>query len=252
MDLESRSVLALLLPVPTASPAVSPSPSAGPGVSVTPDASASPRTPLKTIVTVKSSPYCSALEDHFNSALVPMIANDRVFTTVDGQFDDMNNMFKYPNYIDRFVVLRTKLLKETGVLENSLKPIQQQIDALRNSATLSTDPVEQKQMRDAASQLQDAYKHQFQLSTDLTGLAQSMMQYNIFAGARRSAGGRRMTIRCLRMRRTSRAISSTASSSKASTTPKTAPSISPTRLRPTTAGSSSRIRATYRLFRRWR
>jgi hypothetical protein len=176
-------VLALLLPVPAASPAVSPSPSAGPGVSVTPDASASPRTPLKTIVTVKSSPYCSALEDHFNSALVPMIANDRVFTTVDGQLDDMNNMFKYPNYIDRFVVLRTKLLKETGVLENSLKPIQQQIDALRNSATLSTDPVEQKQMRDAASQLQDAYKHQFQLSTDLTGLAQAMMQYNIFRGS---------------------------------------------------------------------
>jgi hypothetical protein len=176
-------VLALLLPVPTASPAVSPSPSAGPGVSVTPDASASPRSPLKTIVTVKSSPYCSALEDHFNSALVPMIANDRVFTTVDGQLDDMNNMFKYPNYIDRFVVLRTKLLKETGVLENSLRPIQQQIDALRNSATLSTDPVEQKQMRDAASQLQDAYKHQFQLSTDLTGLAQAMMQYNIFRGS---------------------------------------------------------------------
>jgi hypothetical protein len=184
MDLSSLVlVLALLLPVPSASSAVSPSPSAAPGITVTPDASASPRTPLKTIVTVKSSPYCSALEDHFNSALVPMIANDRVFTTVDTQLDDMNNMFKYPNYIDRFVVLRTKLLKETGVLESSLRPIQQQIDALRASATLSTDPVEQKQMRDAAAALQDAYKHQFQLSTDLTGLAQSMMDYNIFRGS---------------------------------------------------------------------
>lgn len=184
MDLSSLVlVFALLMPVPTASPAVSPSPSAAPGALTTPDASASPRTPLKTIVTVKSSPYCSALEDHFNSALVPMIANDRVFTAVDSQLDDMNNMFKYPNYIDRFVVLRTKLIKETGVLQNSLKPIQQQIDALRNSATLSTDPVEQKQMLDAASQLQDAYKHQFQLSTDLTGLAQSMMDYNIFRGS---------------------------------------------------------------------
>jgi hypothetical protein len=169
-------ILALLLPVPTAAPAGAPSPS------TSPSASASPRV-LQTIVTVKSSPYCSALEDHFNSAMVPMVANDRVFTVVDTQLDDMNNMFKYPNYIDRFIVLRTKLIKETGVLENSLKPIQQQIDALRNSATLSTDPVEQKQMRDAASQLQDAYKHQFQLSTDLTGLAQSMMQYNIFRGS---------------------------------------------------------------------
>jgi len=63
-----------------------------------------------------------------------------------------------------------------------LRPIQQQIDQLRQSATLSNDPAEQKQMRDAASQLQEAYKHQFQLSTDLTGLAQSMMQYDIFRG----------------------------------------------------------------------
>jgi hypothetical protein len=184
MDLSSLVlVLALLMPVPTPAPAVSASPSASPGSPATPDASASPRTPLKTIVTVKSSPYCSALEDHFNSALVPMIANDRVFTAVDTQLDDMNNMFKYPNYIDRFVVLRTKLLKETETLQNSLKPIQRQIDALRASATLSTDPAEQKQMRDAADQLQDAYKHQFQLSTDLTGLAQSMMDYNIFRGS---------------------------------------------------------------------
>ena len=135
-------VFALMLPVPTTAPSVSPSPSASSGSLTTPDASASPRTPLKTIVTVKSSPYCSALEDHWTSARLQMIANDRVFTTVDGQLDDMNNMFKYPDSIDRFVVLRTKLLKETGVLENSLKPIQQQIDALRNSATLSTDPVE--------------------------------------------------------------------------------------------------------------
>jgi hypothetical protein len=164
-------ILAMLLPVGSAPPAVSPSPSA------------SPHAPLKTIVTVKSSPYCSALEDHFNSALVPMIANDRVFTAVDTQLDEMNDMFKYPNYIDRFVVLRTKLLKETSVLENSLKPIQQQIDQLRASATLSTDPTEQAQMRQAAVQLQDAYKHQFQLSTDLTSLAQSMMQYDIFRGS---------------------------------------------------------------------
>jgi hypothetical protein len=170
-------VLAMLLPVS------GPAPSTSPGASESPDASASPKVPLRTIVTVKSSPYCSALEDHFNSALVPMIANDRVFTAVDTQLDDMNNMFKYPNYIDRFVVLRTKLLKETDVLENSLRPIQKQIDALRESATLSSDPAEQKQMRDAASQLQEAYKHQFQLSTDLTGLAQSMMQYNIFRGS---------------------------------------------------------------------
>jgi hypothetical protein len=164
-------VLAIVLPGGTAGTSASPSPSA------------SPHAPLKTIVTVKSSPYCTALADHFNGALVPMVANDRVFTAVDTQLDDMNDMFNYPNYVDRFVVLRTKLIKETGVLEASLKPIQEQIDQLRTSATLSSDPTEQAQMRDAASQLQQAYKHQFQLSTDLTGLAQAMMDYPIFRGS---------------------------------------------------------------------
>jgi len=164
--------LALLLPVGAAS-------TASPG----PSPSASPRAPLSTIVTVKSSPYCTALADHFNAAMAQMTANDRVFTVVDTQLDDMNDMFKYPNYIDRFVVLRTKLIKETNVLQNSLRPMQQQIDQLRTSAALSTDPAEQQQMRDAASKLQEAYKHQFQLSTDLTGLAQQMMQYNIFRGS---------------------------------------------------------------------
>jgi len=185
MGMQSSSfalILAMVLPVGAPAASASPCPSPSPDSYSSPAPSESPRAPLKTIVTVKSSPYCSALADHFNSALVPMVANDRVFTVVDTQLDDMNNMFKYPNYIDRFVVLRTKLLKETNVLENSLRPIQQQIDQLRTSATLSTDPAEQKQMRDAASQLQDAYKHQFQLSTDLTGLAQAMMQYNIFRG----------------------------------------------------------------------
>jgi hypothetical protein len=163
-------LLALLLPV-------------GAGAPVSPSPSASPRSALTTIVTVKASPYCQALADHFNAAMAQMTANDRVFTAVDTQLDDMNDMFKYPNYIDRFVVLRTKLLKETNVLQGSLKPMQQQIDQLRAAATLSSDPAEQKQMLDTASQLQDAYKHQFQLSTDLTSLAQSMMEYNIFRGS---------------------------------------------------------------------
>jgi hypothetical protein len=146
-----------------------------------PSPAASPRE-LKTIVTVKSSPYCNALAEHFNGALVPMVANDRVFDAVDVQLDDMNVMFNYPDYISRFVDLRLKLEKESDTLDQSLRPIRSEIDALRTSASLSTDPQAAKEMTDAASQLQDAYKHQFQLSTDLTRLAQVMMQYNIWRG----------------------------------------------------------------------
>jgi hypothetical protein len=131
---------------------------------------------------VKSSPYCNALAQHFNGALVPMIANDRVFDTVDVQLQDMNVMFDYPDYQNRFLDLRAKIVKESAVLDRSLHPIKAEVDALRDSASLTTDPQAAKEMRDAAAQLQDAYLHQFQLSTDLTNLAQAMMNYNIMRG----------------------------------------------------------------------
>ena len=163
-------ILALIPPpAPAAPAAASPGPSASPRV-------------LKTIVTVKSSPYCNALADHFNAALVPMIANDRVFAVVDVQLDDMNDMFKYPDYANRFMDLRAKLLKETATLDASLPPMHDEIVALRESGKLTTDPGEAKEMSDAAAQLQDAYLHQMQLSTDLTGVVQAMMRYNILRG----------------------------------------------------------------------
>ncbi len=155
-----------------AAPVTAPTASPGP--------SASPRE-LKTIVTVVSSPYCNALAEHFNGALVPMLGNDRVFNGVSVQLDDMNAMFEYPDYANRFLTLRTKIVKESDSLVKSLRPIRDQIDQLRQAALQSGDPAAAAQMRDAASQLQDAYNHQFQLSTDLTSLAQSMLQYDVLA-----------------------------------------------------------------------
>ena len=168
------SILGLLLALipPTGAAAAPP---ASPAASAT--SSATPHE-LKTIVTVKSSPYCNALAQHFNGALVPMVANDRVFDAVDTQLVDMNEMFNYPDFVNRFVDLRTKIVKESDTLGRSLSPIRSEIDALRQSASLSTDPQAVKEMTEAASQLQDAYKHQFQLSTDLYNLAQFMMTYN--------------------------------------------------------------------------
>jgi hypothetical protein len=110
--------------------------------------------------------------------MVPMIANDRVFDAVDVQLDDMNDMFKYPDYVNRFLDLRYKIIKETETLDASLRPINDQIFALHQAASLTNDPQAAKEMLDAAAGLRDAYVHQFQLSTDLTGLAHSMIQYN--------------------------------------------------------------------------
>jgi hypothetical protein len=157
-------LLALLLALATPSPSPSPSPTSH---------------PLKTIVTVVSSPYCNALAQHFNNAFIPMHANDLVFEKVNVQLGDMNEMFNTPDYINQFLDLRVKMVNETAVLVKSLGPMQQEINALRESATLSNDPAAQKEMRDAAAELQDAYLHQFQLSTDLTNLAHEMMDYPI-------------------------------------------------------------------------
>ena len=158
-------VLALIPPGPAGPHAASPGPSASPRA-------------LKTIVTVKSSPYCNALAEHFNAALVPMLANDRVFATADVQLQDFNVLFNYPDYVSRYVTLRNKFEKETADLLDSLHPIRDEIDQLHKSASLTSDPQEAKDMNDAAAQLQEAYRHQFQLSTDLWSFTRNMMEYD--------------------------------------------------------------------------
>ncbi len=90
MIVAMRPVLALAIALAGAAP--SPQPSASP----------SERPELKSIVTVISSPYCNALAEHFNAALKPMLANDRVFDAVGVQLDDMNDMFDHPDYANRF------------------------------------------------------------------------------------------------------------------------------------------------------
>jgi hypothetical protein len=111
-----------------------------------------------------------------------MLANDRLFDSVGGQLDSMNDMFTQPDYINRYAALRAKVITETGKLTASLRAIQEQIDALREAAALSKDPDAVKQMREAAAQLQDAYLHQYQLSNDLTNMARVMIDYDISEG----------------------------------------------------------------------
>jgi hypothetical protein len=166
----TRPVLALAIALAGVTP--SPQPSATP----------TPHPELKSIVTVVSSPYCNALAEHFNAALKPMLANDRVFTAVGVQLDDMNDMFAHPDYANRFLDLRAKLMKESNVLLASLHPIRAEIDRLHDAASLTTDAAAAKQMRDAAQKLGDAYLHQFQLATDVESLVQFMMDYNIQRG----------------------------------------------------------------------
>src|SRR5580700_6566633 len=135
--------------------------------------------PLKTIITVISSPYCNSLADHFNGALVPMLGNDRTLDATSVQLDNLNTLFNEPNYVQRFLHVRDNLLKEETALNESLEQIQAEINRLRDGSRLTTDPQAAAQIHEAAQDLQTAYDHQRQLAIDLQNMYQSMQRYPI-------------------------------------------------------------------------
>src|SRR5580693_7061564 len=105
---------------------------------VMPTPSPTPRA-LKTIITVISSPYCRSLGEHFNGALVPMLANDRTLDGVSVQLDDFNTMFQSPNYVQQFLHIRDTLGRQEAILNRSLSEIQSEINQLREGERLTTD-----------------------------------------------------------------------------------------------------------------
>ena len=135
--------------------------------------------PLKTIITVISTPYCNSLADHFNSALVPMLGNDRTLDATSVQLDNLNVLFNEPNYEQRFLQVRDKVGKQVTALMQSLDEIQRQINQLRDGSRLTTDAQAAAQVHQAAQELQTAYDKQRQLSIDLQGMYQAMLSYPI-------------------------------------------------------------------------
>jgi hypothetical protein len=147
---------------------------------VTPSPSPTPREPPKTIITIVSSPYCNSLAQHFNGALVPMLANDRTLDAVSVQLDDLNTLFSKPDYVQRFLHVRDHLLRQETELNQSLAEIQREINQLRDGSRLTTDPQATAEIHDAAQDLQAAYDKQRQLSIDLQGMYQAMLTYPIY------------------------------------------------------------------------
>ena len=144
---------------------------------IVPAPSPAPREP-KTIITVISSPYCKSLAEHFNDALVPMLANDRTLDGVSVQLDDFNTMFNAPNYVQQFLHIRDALGRQETELTESLAAIQREINELRDGSRLTSDPQAVAEIHEAAQELQTAYDHQRQLSIDVQSLYQSMLQTN--------------------------------------------------------------------------
>ncbi len=147
------------------------------GAAPAPSPSPTPASQLKTIANVRATPFCNAIAQHFNAAVQPMLANDRDFDQVDTQLVDLNDVFHHPDYQIRYANIRVKLMKYVNDIESSLPSIQRQINQLREGENLTKDPEEAKQLHHVAEKLQLAYNKQYQLSTDLTGIYQTMMSY---------------------------------------------------------------------------
>ena len=154
------TTLTLLLAAAAASP--SPSPASG---------------GLRTIATVRATPFCTSLAQHFNGAVSPMLDNDRTLDKVDGGLVDLNDVFHHPDYQIRYAGLRAQLMKQVSDIQRNLPFMQQQINLLRQGENLTKDPQEAKQTHAIAEKLQQAYNKQYQLATDLTGVVQTLMSY---------------------------------------------------------------------------
>ena len=154
------AVIALITPA-SPSPAPSPNPAQ-----------------LRTIANVKATPYCTALATHWNGIVQPMLENDRTLDSVGVSLDDVDSMFHQPDFANRFTDERLKLMKYVGDLQKSLPSMQEQINQLRLGETTTNDAAQRQEMHLLAQELQRSYDKQKQLTTDLFGVVQSMMQFD--------------------------------------------------------------------------
>jgi len=106
-----------------------------------------------------------------------MLANDRELAGIGGDLVDLDDVFHHADYQSRYFDLRLKLMKKIETLRESLPPIQAQINSLREGQTLTSDKADAAQLHLIAEKLQQAYDKQKQLTTDLGGVVQAMMDY---------------------------------------------------------------------------
>ncbi len=137
-----------------------------------------PKEPLRTIIRVKAqTQFCTAFYQHFNGAVVPLLESDAnigyidfTLGTVEGHFDQLNRESLLYND-------RVNMIHYVGTLQHRVADAQAEVNALRTSAALATDPSDAAAARKLATKLQTAVDKQHQVALDSLGVAQAMMEY---------------------------------------------------------------------------
>ncbi|MBV9737373.1 MAG: hypothetical protein JO177_04310 [Candidatus Eremiobacteraeota bacterium] len=157
-------VLALALAVigtPLASPVPAPSP--GP--------------PLKEIGSVRSTPYCTAFYKHFNGAVHPLLENDFTLDRISISLDNVNTLFSKIDWDQQFYDERYRLERYVSSMQQNNVVIQSEINQLREAQTFSGDPERSSEIHMLAQEMQRALDKQKQMSTDVFGIVQGMIDY---------------------------------------------------------------------------
>lgn len=142
-------------------------PPASPAPELTPEAIATPKVPLKEIGRIRATTaFCRGFITHFNASATTMLANDAEISYIDFSLGGLEKHFRAFNSEKLLYEDRLRLMAYVKVLAAQLQPLQNEINELRRSAALTTDPARAKETRDVATSMQKAYDKQRQIALD--------------------------------------------------------------------------------------
>ena len=144
----------------------------------TPGPTATPKTALREIGHVHATTtFCKTFETHFNNSADALIANDEDLSFIDFTLGKIEPDYKANT--GRDILLhndRMRLAAYTQAIIRRMAALQAEINALRQTAAMTTDPATAKAARDAAQDLQTTYNHQRQLAVDTESIVHVMME----------------------------------------------------------------------------
>ena len=137
----------------------------------------SPGPPLKEIGSVRSTPYCTAFYKHFNGAVHPLLENDFTLDRISISLDNVNTLFSKIDWDQQFYDERYRLERYVSSMQQNNVVIQSEINQLREAQTFSGDPERSSEIHMLAQEMQRALDKQKQMSTDVFGIVQGMIDY---------------------------------------------------------------------------
>jgi len=130
----------------------------------TPTASPAPE-PLKTIVTVKSSPFCGLFATHVNAAITSTLANDGSLGTVVATL-------KRPDLEGTSLDRQAEISRLTALADSIYHQYRSgsaEVEQLRALEQQATDPIEKSELKAAGDALGGALYRQHLIQRDLDG-----------------------------------------------------------------------------------